>query len=48
MNVNPFMLGGALCMFSAAVHAFCHGNPFSGVLYVLYGLANSMLAFVKG
>jgi hypothetical protein len=46
--VNPFMLAAAASMFGAAVHAFWHGNPISGILFLLYGTANAMLAFVKG
>lgn len=46
--MNPMMIAAAGLMLGASIWAFYSGNPLSAGIYLCYGTANALLAFVKG
>lgn len=46
--MNPVMIAAAVLMLGASIWALTHGNPLSAGIYLCYGTANVLLAFVKG
>lgn len=46
--MNWFLVTAAALMFGGAVQAFYTGNPKVGALYCCYGVANGILALLKG